>query len=63
MTQRKKKVTEDETDGLVDGGLIGEVRLQQLRRQEAAEVSGLVPADVKVINVHHSEKIWTGLKW
>jgi len=48
-------LTEDETDGLVDRGLVREMRFQKLRRQKVAEVSRLVPTDMEVINVDHSK--------
>ncbi len=48
-------LTEDETDGLVDRGLVREMRFQKLGRQKVAEVSWLVPANMEVINVDHSK--------
>ena len=48
-------LTENETDRLIDGGLVSEMRLQKLRRQEVTEVSRLVPTDVQVVNVDHPE--------
>ena len=48
-------LTEDETDGLLDGCLIGELRLQELRREKVAELTGLIPANVLVVNIHLSQ--------
>ena len=56
LRHKVQVLTKNETDGFVDGGLISEMRFQELRRKEVAEVSGLVPADVQVVNVDHPTK-------
>ena len=48
-------LTEDETDGLLYGCLVGELRLQELRREEVAELAGLIPTDVLVVNIDLSQ--------
>ena len=48
-------LTEDETDGLVNGRLVGELRLQQLWGEKVAELTGLIPSNVLVVHVHLSQ--------
>ena len=42
---------EDEADGLVDRGLVGEVGLEQLRAEVVAELRALVPAHLEVVDL------------
>ena len=48
-------LTEDETDGLLYGCLIGELRLQELGREEVTELAGLIPTNVLVVNIDLSQ--------
>ena len=55
FTKDFPSLTEDETDRLLDGCLIGELRLQELGREEVPELAGLIPADVLVVNIDLSQ--------
>ena len=55
LTKDFPSLTEDETDGLLDGCLIGELRLQELRREKVPKLTGLIPANVLVVNIHLSQ--------
>ena len=48
-------LTEDETDGLLYGCLIGELRLQKLGREKVPELAGLIPTNVLVVNIDLSQ--------
>ena len=48
-------LTEDETDGLLYGCLIGELRLQELRGEKVPELAGLIPTNMLVVNIHLSQ--------
>ena len=45
-------LTEDQTDRLLNGRLVGELRLQQLRGEEVPELAGLIPTNVLVVNIN-----------
>ena len=55
LTRHFPSLTEDETDGLLDGCLIGELRLQELGGKEVPELAGLIPADVLMVNIDLSQ--------
>ena len=55
LTKDFPSLTEDETDRLLDGCLIGELRLQKLGREEVPELAGLIPTNVLVVNIDLSQ--------
>ena len=48
-------LTEDETDRLLYGCLIGELGLQELGGEKVPELAGLIPTNVLVVNIHLSQ--------
>ena len=55
LTKDFPSLTEDETDRLLDGCLIGELRLQELGREKVPELAGLIPTNVLVVNIDLSQ--------
>ena len=55
LTKDFPSLTEDETDGLLDGCLIGELRLQELGRQEVSKLAGLIPPNMLMVNIDLSQ--------
>ena len=51
----QKDFTKDQADGLLYRGLVGELALQELGREEVAELGGLVPSNMLVVNIHHTK--------
>lgn len=49
-------LTVDEHHGLLDGVLVAELGVEQRSADEGAVVGGLVPAHVKVVDVHVAQR-------
>ena len=58
----KRWITEDKTDGLLDGGLVGELALEEGGGQEVAELGRLVPTHVLVVNIQLTQP-WKEHNW
>ena len=55
MPRTTNELTKDQADGLLYGGLVGELGLEERGREKVSKLGGLVPTHVLVVDINLSQ--------